>query len=216
MQLTMTATNPAAAFIGSLFASKGNATPSPAVAYVSLRQLQGKPERRTSRSDDHGPAEELTSSGASEPSTDETTNWCGPDRRHHTPKEGLAYGQRPDEMPSVTNPSQGGSRLSALIVRHKAIPPSPPASSLQAQTPPSEATVRIDVGKHLVASRAREQSKTPSQPARPQPKRIKRKKLTVRLNRKHFEHVKEIANRGDLTYQCIVEASVIAYLKDQT
>ena len=214
MQLTMTATNPAATLISSLFARKGDAVPSPSVAYVSLRQLQGKPERRSR--DDRGPAEEQTSSGASELNTNETSNWSGPDRRHYTPKEGLAYGQSSAETPAATCPSQGGSRLSALIVRHKVAPPSPPASALQEQTPPSEASVRIDVGKYLVSSRARETSKTPSQPVQPQSKRIRRKKLTVRLDRKHFERVKKIANRGDLTYQCIVEAAIIDYLKDQT
>ena len=76
-----------------LFARKGEAIPAPAVAFVSLRQLQGKPEHRGGELDrreqehahrhDEGPVD--------------GPERHGPDyggRRHFTPSSGLAFDQQ--------------------------------------------------------------------------------------------------------------------------
>ncbi len=115
-----------------LFARKGEAVPAPAVAFVSLRQLQGKPEHRGGEPDrreqqhahrhDEGPVD--------------GPERRGPDyggRRHFTPSSGLAFDQQfvPWELPEgesgaseetakVPEAKKPVSSMSFLIHRHGA------------------------------------------------------------------------------------------------
>ena len=120
----------------SLFARKGEAAPSPAVAYVSLRQLQGKPDRRKERPDGRRDQRHLAEQG----SAPEAPEQRSADRRHYTPASGLALGQRPvpwrsaearSDDSQATTPERAVTRdpppLSSLIVRHgvASAPPAP-------------------------------------------------------------------------------------------
>ncbi|MCH9019223.1 MAG: hypothetical protein IIA73_02515 [Proteobacteria bacterium] len=112
-----------------LFARKGEAIPAPAVAFVSLRQLQGKPDERGGEPDrraqqhDGGPVD--------------GPERHGPDyggRRHFTPSSGLAFDQQfvpwelPDgesgaseetaTAPKAKRPVSSMSSMSSLIHRH--------------------------------------------------------------------------------------------------
>ena len=76
-----------------LFARKGEAVPAPAVAFVSLRQLQGKPEHRRGEPDRRG---DQHAHRHDEGPVDEPER-RGPDhggRRHFTPSSGLAFDQQ--------------------------------------------------------------------------------------------------------------------------
>lgn len=122
----------------SLFARKGEAEPAPAVAYVSLRQMQGKPDRREEGPDrraqwgaGQGDGE---SPGSPAPQrrvfTASGSDYDG--RRHFTPRSGLALGQRyvpwtapenkadaPKDTASARKAKSSVSTLSALIHRHQ-------------------------------------------------------------------------------------------------
>ena len=120
----------------SLFARKGEAEPSPAVAYVSLRQLQGKPDRRQERPERRGDQRHLAEQGSSPEVPEQRSG----ERRHYTPASGLAFGQRSvswsytearsDESQATTAEravTRDPSLLSSLIVRHgvASAPPAP-------------------------------------------------------------------------------------------
>ena len=103
--------------------------------------------------------------------------------------------------PAAADPPPAVSPLSALITRHGVARPSPPA----------HAATRVDVEKYLSTPEAGEQAPTPSKPAAPPAKRIKRKKLTLRRERADFRRFRELADRSDRTYQSILEAAILAY-----
>ena len=126
----------------SLFARKGEAEPAPAVAFVSLRHMYGKPEQRAERPDRREHMEAYQPDGES---ADKRIRH-GPDhdgRRHFTPRSGLAFGQRyvpwaaaeteADASPDTTRVrkakttvgSLSVASLSALIHRHRDGPAQP-------------------------------------------------------------------------------------------
>lgn len=137
----------------SLFARKGEAAPSPAVAYVSVRQLQGKPERRAEGPD----RRERQRQRRQERGSFDGPDRRGPDqrgssdRRHFTPASGLAFGQqrvawvdpeRPadasEETTTEDDVRQVPSFLSSLIQRHgvaKAPPAAPAPERMVASRP---------------------------------------------------------------------------------
>ncbi len=160
-----------------LFAQKGAAVPSPAVGYVSLRQMRGYVERREPTPD----RRDALDTGAAAP-FDAPSRRHG-DRRHYTPNEGLAHGQKPvawtppapPAPPPAGDAAKPASPLSSLISRHGvAGAPSPrpvPAVPLH-YARPSEARHRIDVTKHL--STAGSDDEPAAVVAPPPPKRRKR------------------------------------------
>lgn len=187
-----------AARLGSIFASKGEAIPAPAVAYVGLRQLQGRPERRK---------EEPTKFGPPDQSADRAPAWKGTNRRHFPPEDDFG---KPPELPAAAAPAT--SPLSSLIARHRVPRASPPPPLPREQTPPAQAASRVEVAKYTPTPVTHELAPTQSEPVGPLAKRIKRKKLTVRLERDIFQGFKDLAYRGDCTYQSILEAAIRAYL----
>ncbi len=204
-----------------LFAQKGAAVPSPAVAYVSLRQMRDQTERRGGEPDRRVPQQDAREhEGAPDGGRDRR----GPDyggRRHYTPHEGLAHGQVPVDWTPPAPPPAGGatppaSPLSALISRHGvAGAPSPrPAPAVpQHYARPSEARHRIDVTKHF--SPAESGAEPEVAETAPPPKRRKRKKLTVRLGRTKFQQIYDLAESADRTYQSILEAAITDFLEKQ-
>ena len=122
----------------SIFARKGEAQPAPAVAFVSLRQMQGKPERREDAPDRRAQWGERqgdgnTGDGQAPQRRVYTAGQTDHDgRRHYTPRSGLALGQQyvpwsapgtEAEAPEKTARARKGSpsvaTLSALIHRHR-------------------------------------------------------------------------------------------------
>ncbi len=174
----------------SLFAHKGEAVPSPAVAYVSLRQMRGEAEQRAEEPDRRAQQRDACEH---EVASDDGRDRRGPDyggRRHFTPPTGLAFGQQfvpwaatdadSDASQETTakprakqqaRSSLSVSSLSSLIQRHGVAPPSPPSAMLEAQTPPAEAATRVDVEKDLSTPETRGQAPTSSEPvaSRPEP-----------------------------------------------
>ena len=200
-----------------LFAQKGAAVPSPAVAYVSLHQMRGHSERREPAPDRrHVPA--TAEAGAT--AALDGTNRRQDTRRHYTPHEGLAHGQQPVDWTPPAPPPAGrasppASPLSALISRHGvagAPSPRPVPAVPQHIARPSEARHRIDVTKHLspAGSGGEHAAAEP-----PPPKRPKRKKMTVRLGRTKYDRIRNIADSADRTYQSILEAAITDFLEKQ-
>lgn len=114
----------------SLFARKGEAEPAPAVAYVSLRQMQGNPERRDEGPDRRAQWGERQGDGES-PDSRVRRGSDHDGRRHFTPRSGLALGQQyvpwtapedkadaPQETARARQAKTSVSVLSALIHRH--------------------------------------------------------------------------------------------------
>ncbi len=113
-----------------LFARKGEAVPAPAVAFVSLRQLQGKPEHRGGEPDRRGDQHEHDEGPVDVPER------RGPDhggRRHFTPSSGLAFDQQfvpwepsdgesdaSEETAMAPKAKKPVSSMSSLIHRHGA------------------------------------------------------------------------------------------------
>ncbi len=204
-----------------LFAQKGAAVPSPAVAYVSLHEMRGQTERRGEEPDRRALQQDAREH---EGAPDDGRDRRGPDhggRRHYTPREGLAHGQKPVDWARPAPPPAGdaakpASPLSSLISRHGvagAPPPRPvPAVPLH-YAQPSEARHRIDVTKHL--STAGSDDEPAAVVAPPPPKRRKRKKLTVRLGRTKYERIRDLADNADRTYQSILEAAITDFLEKQ-
>ncbi len=203
----------------SLFARKGEAEPSPAVAYVSLRQLQGKPDRRDERPEHRRDQRHPAKQGSSP----EVPGQRSGERRHYTPASGLAFGQppepwRPDASQAATaerGAAPGWSPLSSLIVRHGVAAPPP-------EPPP--ARTKIDPLKYLstagTGGRRTAAAPSPAEPCKPlAAKRStyrKRKKLTLRLGPKRFEQFEKISKSSGRTYQSILSAAITAYLKEKT
>jgi hypothetical protein len=210
-----------------LFAQKGAAVPSPAVAYVSLHQMRGQTERRAEEPDRRAQQQDAREH---EGAPDDGRDRRGPDyggRRHYTPREGLAHGQEPVDWaptappappapPPAGDAAKPASPLSSLISRHGvAGAPSPrpvPAVPLH-YAQPSEARHRIDVTKHL--STAGSDDEPAAVVAPPPPKRRKRKKLTVRLGLTKFQQIYDLAENADRTYQSILEAAITDFLEKQ-
>ncbi len=201
-----------------LFAQKGAAVPSPAVAYVSLQQMRGQTERREPAPDRrHAP----DAADAGTTAAFDGTNRRLGDRRHYTPHEGLAHGQVPVDWTPPAPPPGGGaatpaSPLSALISRHGvagALSPRPVPAVPQHYARPAEARHRIDVTKHLSPAGSGDEPEVAETP--PPPKRRKRKKLTVRLGRAKFDQFRDIADSADRTYQSILEAAITDFLEKQ-
>jgi len=203
-----------------LFAQKGAAVPSPAVAYVSLHQMRGQSERRAEEPDRRA---QQQGAREHEGATYDGRDRRGPDhggRRHYTPREGLAHGQEPVDWaptappapPPAGDAAAPASPLSSLISRYGvAGAPSPrpvPAVPLH-YVRPSEARHRIDVTKHLSPSGAG------GEPAAAPPRRRKRKKLTVRLGPAKYDRIRDIADRADRTYQSVLEAAITEFLEKQ-
>ena len=197
-----------------LFAQKGAAVPSPAVAYVSLRQMRGDAERR-----------EPTPDRRDAPDTDAQAAFDAPnrrqgDRRHYTPNEGLAHGQEPVAWTPPAPPPAGdaarpASPLSSLISRHGvagAPSPRPVPAAPQYIARPSEARTQVDIMKHLSTAGSGDE---PAAAEAPPPKRRKRKKLTVRLGRTKFQQIYDMAESADRTYQSILEAAITDFLEKQ-
>ncbi len=217
----------------SLFARKGEAAPAPAVAYVSLRQMQGESEQR-----EEGPdrREQWGAPQNDGESTDRRAH-LGPDhdgRRHFTPRTGLAYGQRyvPWAAPETeADAPQDTARvrkakttvgplsvasLSSLIHRHR-------DGFAQPEAPPATGPTKLDLT-HLLAARPRGRPpaspKLPAEPATPhaaQPSatrkpKMKRKKVTVRLEFEQFSQIKALAERAGKSRQSVLAKAVAAYL----
>ncbi len=172
-----------------LFARKGEAVPAPAVAFVSLRQLQGKPEHRGGEPDRRG---EQHAHRHDEGPVD-LPERRGPDyggRRHFTPSSGLAFDQQfvpwePSDgesdaseetamAPKAKKPVSSMSSMSSLIHRHgagelrpaspwsePALAPEPVAATASPATPaPVRKPPLIDPRRAL---------STPASPVPPQP-----------------------------------------------
>ena len=204
-----------------LFAQKGAAVPSPAVAYVSLHQMRGQTERRGGEPDRRAQQRDAREH---EGSPDDGRDRRGPDyggRRHYTPHEGLAHGQKPVDWTPPAPPLAGGaatpaSPLSALISRHGvagALSPRPVPAVPQHYARPAEARHRIDVTKHLSPAGSGDESEVAETP--PPPQRRKRKKLTVRLGPTKYDRIRDIADRADRTYQSVLEAAITDFLEKQ-
>ena len=204
-----------------LFAQKGAAVPSPAVAYVSLHQMRGQTERRAEEPDRRAQQQDAREH---EGAPDDGRDRRGPDhggRRHYTPHEGLAHGQESVDWTLPAPPPAGGmatpaSPLSALISRHGvagAPSPRPVPAVPQHIARPSEARTQVDVMKHLSTAGAGDEAAAAEPP--PPPRRRKRKKLTVRLGRTKFEQIKDMADSADRTYQSILEAAITDFLEKQ-
>ncbi len=136
----------------SLFARKGEAEPAPAVAYVSLREMQGKsdrredaPDRRAQWGDGQG-NEESPDSPVAHRRVFTSSGSDHDGRRHFTPRSGLALGQRyvpwtapedqadaPKQTAKARKASPSVSTLSSLIHRHR------DGASQPASVPPSAA-----------------------------------------------------------------------------
>ncbi len=161
----------------SLFARKGEAEPAPAVAYVSLRQMQGESDRRSDEPDRRATWGDGQSSGESPDSpvphrrvsTPSASDHDG--RRHFTPRSGLALGQRyvpwtapedqaeaPKQTAKARKASPSVSTLSSLIHRHRDGASQPASRALEpASVPPlAAATASPDLA-----------PATPRQPAAP-------------------------------------------------
>lgn len=197
-----------------LFAQKGAAVPSPAVAYVSLRQMRGQTERREPTPD----RRDATDRDAA--AFDGQDRRQG-DRRHYTPNEGLAHGQEPvawtpPAPPLADNGStKSASPLSSLISRYGvagAPSPRPLPAAPQYIARPAEARHRIDVTKHLSPAGSGDE---PAAAEAPPPKRRKRKKMTVRLGQVKYQQIQEMADSSDRTYQSILEAAITDFLDKQ-
>ena len=204
-----------------LVAQKGAAVPSPAVAYVSLRQMRGQTERRAEDPDRRAQQQDA---GEHEGAPDDARDRRGPDhggRRHYTPHEGLALGQQPIYWTPPASPPAGDAvkpapTLSSLIARRGvagAPSPRPDPAAPQHYARPAEARHRIDVTKHL--STAGSDDEPAAVEAPPPPKRRKRKKLTVRLGRTKFQKIYDLAESADRTYQSILEAAITDFLENQ-
>ncbi len=201
--------------VSPLFAQKGAAVPSPAVAYVSLHQMRGHAERREPAPDRrHAPDTPDAGATAAFDGTDRRQG----DRRHYTPHEGLAHGQEPVDWtppapPPTSHAATPASPLSALISRHGvagAPSPRPVPAVPQHYARPAESRHRIDVTKHLSPAGSGDEPEVAETP--PPAKRRKRKKLTVRLGRTKYEQIRDLADNADRTYQSILEAAITDFL----
>ena len=201
-----------------LFAQKGAAVPSPAVAYVSLHEMRGQSERREPAPDRrHAPDTVDADDAAAFEGTDRRAS----DRRHYTPHEGLAHGQAPVAWTPPAPPPAGGaatpaSPLSSLISRYGvagAPSPRPVPAAQQHYAWPSESRHRIDVTKHLSPAGSGGEPEVAEAPS--PAKRRKRKKLTVRLGRAKYQQIQDIADSADRTYQSILEAAITDFLENQ-
>ena len=247
----------------SLFARKGEAAPAPAVAYVSLRQMQGEPERREDAPDRRAQWGDRQGDGNS---TDDrvlqrrTSKAHGTDydgRRHYTPRSGLAMDQqyvpwspteRQAEAPKKTARARKGSpsvaTLSALIHRHQdgaakaaarepapqritttglPVTPSPEDNSATPQRPKERIAAgptKVDMS-YLSATGAQGRrtavAKSPAAPQAKQPptarkRKIKRKKITVRLEVELYMQIKSLADREGESQQSVMASAVADYL----
>lgn len=172
----------------SLFARKGAAEPTPAIAYVSLRRMRGETERR----------EEVSHS------------WDRPgsghhDRRHFTPRSGTALGQpyvpcaapedkadAPEEAAKTRTTKTSVSILSSLIHRRR---------DGGVKTTEREPEPALDF--EPIAATA------PPAPFKP---RTLRRQVTVRLEINQFLKIKAIADRDGKTRQSIMAAAAADYL----
>ncbi len=177
---------------GPLFARKGEATPAPAVGYVSVRILQGKPERRRGEGEREGPERRLSAferlfgvaaSAALAPAA-EVAPQAPPAAAPEAPPPALR------QAPGGTEASGAGPSLSLLIHRHlqpKAPSPAPPPAA--AAAPPWAAP----------AERPAPKSKaTPG----------KRHQLTVRIPESEYERFKALADATGQTNQDILAKAV--------
>ncbi len=248
----------------SIFAQKGEAEPASAVAYVSLRQMQGKPERREDAPDRRAQWGERQEEGNSTDGQDlqrRATKATATDhdgRRHYTPRSGLAIGQQyvpwsPTEKQADAAKNSARARkgspsvasLSALIRRHqdgaaKAAARKPePAREAQRISPtgspvtpsregisttPREPEERTAAGPTKVdmsyLSAAGAQGQRPAVAAAPQAKqpptarqrKIKRKKITVRLEIEQYMQIKDLAYRNGKSQQSVMASAVADYL----
>lgn len=258
----------------SIFARKGEAEPAPAVAYVSLREMQGKSDRRDDAPDRRAQWGERQGNGNSTDGrspqrrvfTAGGTDHDG--RRHYTPRSGLAMGQQyvpwapPEETaeaPKKTARSRRGTpsvaTLSALIHRHQdggvkaaarapAPAPRPIAATESPVTPTPEdhsatprppeeriaaAPTKIDMsylsaagapGQRTTAAKSPAEPAAPAAPAAPQAKqppeirkrKVKRKKVTVRLEVEEYRQIKNLANKAGESYQSVMAAAITEYL----
>lgn len=258
----------------SIFARKGEAEPAPAVAYVSLREMQGKSDRRDNIPDRRAQWGEPQGNGNStdgEALQRRVFTATGTDhdgRRHYTPRSGLAMGQQyvpwsqPEEeaeAPKKTPRSRRGTpsvaTLSALIHRHQdggvkaaarepapatrpiaatesPVAPPPEDHSATPRTPEERiaaAPTKIDMS-YLSAAGAQGQrttvAKSPAEPAAsaapaaPQAKqppkirkrKVKRKKVTVRLEVEEYRQIKNLADKAGESYQSVMAAAITEYL----
>ena len=260
----------------SIFARKGEAEPAPAVAYVSLREMQGKSDRRDDAPDRRAQWGERQGNGNS---TDEqvlqrrvfTASGTDHDgRRHYTPRSGLAMGQQyvpwapseeEPEAPKKTARSRRGTpsvaTLSALIHRHQdggvkaaarqpapAPAPRPIAATESPVTPPPEdhsatprapeeriaaSPTKIDMsylsaagaqGQRTTVAKSPAEPAAPAAPAAPQAKqppeihkrKVKRKKVTVRLEVEEYRQIKGLADKAGESYQSVMAAAITDYL----
>lgn len=156
----------------SLFARKGEAEPAPAVAYVSLRQMQGKPERREEGPDRRAQwSAQQRDEGAPDSQAPQRRGFAasGPDhdgRRHFTPRSGLAMDQEyvpwkaPEDKAEAPQKSVAARRasspsvsaLSALIHRHQdglakpaSVVPEPTPLPTPAQAQAAAGPTKIDM-----------------------------------------------------------------------
>lgn len=172
----------------SLFARKGAAEPTAAIAYVSLRQMRGETERR----------EEVSHS------------WDRPgsghhDRRHFTPRSGLAIGQ--PYVPCAAPEDKADAPQDAAIMRTTKSSVSTLSSLIHRRRDGS------------VKTTAREPEPTPvlepiavTAPPAPFKAKILRRQVTVRLEISQFLKIKAIADRDGISRQCIMAAAVADYL----
>ena len=170
----------------SLFAQKGEAEPAPAVAYVSLRQMQGKPDRRDAAPDRRaqwGDGQDNGKPSDSSPPQRRAFTASGTDhdgRRHFTPRSGLAMGQQyvpwtepkyvpwtapkdqadaPKQTAKARDATPSVSSLSALISRHRDGVSKPPSLAPESAPAPIAAT-NSPAPDH--ASTTRQQPTTPT------------------------------------------------------
>lgn len=238
----------------SLFARKGEAEPAPAVAFVSLRHMYGKPEQRAERPDRREHMEAYQPDGES---ADKRIRH-GPDhdgRRHFTPRSGLAFGQRyvpwaaPENEADASVDTAKGRKakktvgslsvasLSALIHRHRDGPARPvltpqsaaattspapepgPAVPRRPEAPAAKGPTKVDMA-HLSTSGTRGRrpavAKSPADPVAQPPatrkRKMKRKKVTVRLELDQFRRIKALADRAGQSRQSIMAQAVADYL----
>lgn len=207
----------------SLFASKGEASPSPGVGYLTVRQLQGLPERRAPR-----PADGFSDPDRRTPVS--PTFGRRPDDATAAIPDGAAQGAEPH--PAAHGEARAG--LSGLIRRRSRPIPAAPArtaTSLAAAQSPAvpgsrttpataEAPLPLRQGVERPEPLAPRPSAAPVPPpaavdGRPQTARrtpVKRYKLTVRLEESIFGRVRALAARSGRTYQSILASAVHTYL----
>ena len=186
----------------SLFARKGEAEPAPSVAYVSLRQMQGKPDRREAEPDRRAQWGDGLDNRKSPDICDRRGSDHG-NRRHFTPRSGLAVGQR--FVPWTAHENKADA---------------PEGAACKRQTKTSLSTLsslihRRRDGDVQPASRAPEPAPVPvvaTASPTPYKRKIIRRQVTVRLEINQFLKIKALAEHGEKFRQTVMAAAIADYL----